>query len=79
MSLIFTETRNRTLFWGGDTFAPKLKIKVKDGSEVPVQQFLQGAFLDMIEVLVRALGDLDAVMGFEVNNHVFISCGEITE
>jgi hypothetical protein len=66
MFRILTETMNRTLFWGGDTFAPKLKIKVKDGSEVPVQQFLQDAFLGMFEALVRAVGDLDGVLGFEV-------------
>ena len=55
----------RTCFWAGDAFAPKLKIKVGD-REVPVQRFLQDAFLDMFEVLARALGDLEGVIGFEV-------------
>ncbi|GLB39596.1 putative glycoside hydrolase family 5 [Lyophyllum shimeji] len=29
-----------TLFWAGDTFAPKLLVKDKDGKSVPIQQFL---------------------------------------
>ncbi|KII91594.1 glycoside hydrolase family 5 protein [Plicaturopsis crispa FD-325 SS-3] len=57
-----------TCFWAGDTFAPKLKIKTRDGQEVPVQQFLQGAFLDMFEVLARTVGPLEGVLGFEVMN-----------
>ncbi|KIY42944.1 glycoside hydrolase family 5 protein [Fistulina hepatica ATCC 64428] len=52
-----------TCFWAGDTFAPKLLI---DG--VPVQTYLQNAFLNMFETLVKAVGDLDAVMGFEMMN-----------
>ncbi|KAJ7672413.1 glycoside hydrolase [Mycena polygramma] len=57
-----------TLFWAGDTFAPKLLIKDRHGNEVPVQQFLQNAFLDSWEVLVKAVGDLDGVLGFEMMN-----------
>ena len=49
-------------------FAPKLKVKGKDGEDVPVQEFLQGAFLDMWEVVARALGDLEGVLGFEVSD-----------
>jgi hypothetical protein len=56
----------RTCFWAGDTFAPKLLVKDRDGSDVPVQQFLQNAFLNMWEMLAKAVGDLDAVLGFEV-------------
>jgi hypothetical protein len=52
----------RTCFWAGDTFSPKLRVR--DG--VPIQRFLQDAFLDMWEVVVRAVGDLDSVLGFEV-------------
>ncbi len=55
-----------TCFWAGDAFAPKLKLKNRHGEEVPVQEFLQGAFLDMFENIVRAVGDLEAVIGFEV-------------
>jgi hypothetical protein len=53
---------SRTCFWAGDTFAPKLRVL--DG--VPIQHFLQDAFLDMWETVVRAVGDLDGVLGFEV-------------
>ena len=52
----------RTCFWAGDTFTPKLRVR--DG--VPIQHFLQDAFLDMWETVVRAVGDLDGVLGFEV-------------
>jgi hypothetical protein len=34
---------------------------------MPIQQFLQNSFLDMFEVLARAVGDLDGVLGFEVS------------
>jgi hypothetical protein len=37
---------------------------VLDG--VPIQHFLQDAFLDMWETVVRAVGDLDSVLGFAV-------------
>jgi hypothetical protein len=66
---------DRTCFWGGDAFAPKLKIKTPQG-EVPVQQYLQDDFLNMYEVVVRAIGDLDGVLGFEVclNNQLARVC-----
>jgi hypothetical protein len=53
---------HRTCFWAGDTFAPKLRVR----DHVPIQRFLQDAFLDMWETVVRAIGDLDSVIGFEV-------------
>ncbi|KAJ7700479.1 glycoside hydrolase [Mycena rosella] len=56
-----------TCFWAGDTFAPKLLIK-RNGVDVPVQQFLQNAFLDMSAELAKAVGDLPAVLGFEMMN-----------
>ncbi|KAF8183088.1 glycoside hydrolase [Mycena galopus ATCC 62051] len=56
-----------TLFWAGDTFAPKLCI-AHNNNEVPVQQFLQNAFLGMWATLVRAVGDLEGVIGFEMMN-----------
>ena len=58
---------HRTLFWGGDTFAPKLLVKDSGGSDVSIQQFLQNAFLNMFELLAQAVGDLDGVLGFEVS------------
>ncbi|KAG6908993.1 hypothetical protein DXG01_002482 [Tephrocybe rancida] len=49
-----------TLFWAGDTFAPKVKVKDQNGELVPIQQFLQNAYLAMSELLVRTVGDLKA-------------------
>ncbi|KAJ6588126.1 glycoside hydrolase family 5 protein [Mycena capillaripes] len=57
-----------TCFWAGDTFAPKLLVKDRDGNDVPIQQFLQKAYLDVWERIVKAVGDLDAVLGFEMMN-----------
>ena len=62
--------RQRTCFWAGDTFAPKLRVKSKDSKEMSVQQFLQNAFLDMWETVARTVGDLDGVIGFEVRECV---------
>lgn len=56
----------RTCFWAGDTFAPKLKVKNAKGEEVSIQTLLQSAFLSAWEVLAKAVGDLDGVIGFEV-------------
>ena len=47
-------------------FASKLKLKAQDGRELSVQQFLQETFLNMWEVVAKTLGDLEAVIGFEV-------------
>ena len=59
-----------TLFWAGDTFAPKLQIqrKTKSGVEesVGIQRFLQDAYLDMWQVLAEHVGHLPGVLGFEV-------------
>lgn len=56
----------RTCFWAGDTFAPKLLVKDHKNQSVPIQQYLQNAFLDMFEVLVKSVSDLKGVIGFEV-------------
>lgn len=55
-------------FWAGDTFTPRLKVKgeVGDGEDVPVQKFLQETFLGAWEVLAKTVGDLEAVIGFQV-------------
>lgn len=53
-----------TVFWGGEVFAPKLKIGGERG--VNVQVFLQDAFLNAWEALVDAVADVEAVVGFEV-------------
>ncbi|KAI0783200.1 glycoside hydrolase family 5 protein [Abortiporus biennis] len=57
-----------TCFWAGDTFAPKLKVKNEQGVEVSIQTFLQTAFLNMFEQVAKAVGDLPAVIGFEMMN-----------
>ncbi|KAF8587786.1 glycoside hydrolase family 5 protein [Ramaria rubella] len=58
-----------TCFWAGDTFASKLKVPNPKGSgEVGVQTMLQEAFLDAWEALVRAVADLEGVVGFEMMN-----------
>ncbi|KAK1234221.1 hypothetical protein PQX77_002572 [Marasmius sp. AFHP31] len=57
-----------TLFWAGDTFAPKLAVKDNHGKDVTAQQFLQNAFIDMFEQVVKAVGDLEGVLGFEMMN-----------
>lgn len=53
-----------TLFWGGETFAPTLKVGPKG---INIQSYLQDAFLGAYDQLVQAVGDLDTVMGFEVS------------
>ncbi|KAF9477640.1 glycoside hydrolase [Pholiota conissans] len=57
-----------TLFWAGDIFAPKLRVKNRHNQEVPIQQFLQRAFFDMWEQVVQAVGDLEGVLGFQMMN-----------
>lgn len=59
-----------TCFWGGDIFAPKLKVKSSDGQYVSIQTFLQSAFMRMWEVVVKSVGDLDGVLGFEVRTAI---------
>lgn len=56
-----------TCFWAGDIFAPKLLVKNKHNQEVPIQQFLQNAFLDMWDMVVRTVGDLEGVLGIQVS------------
>ncbi|KAG6810021.1 hypothetical protein H0H92_013656, partial [Tricholoma furcatifolium] len=56
-----------TLFWAGETFAPKVKVN-SNGDQVSIQHFLQDAFLAMSEILVQKVGDLDGVLGFEMFN-----------
>ena len=56
-----------TCFWGGDTYAPKLKIPTPNGELKSAQQYLQDAFLDMYTVVVQKLGDLEGIIGFEVS------------
>lgn len=48
-----------------------LSIEDAQGIQQPVQQFLQGAFLDMFEVLAKTVGDLEGVIGLQVMHHLF--------
>ncbi|KAJ7590950.1 cytoplasmic protein [Mycena floridula] len=57
-----------TLFWGGDVFAPLLRVKDNKGQMVSIQKFLQDSFLNMFERLVSSVGHLEAVIGFEPFN-----------
>lgn len=43
----------------------------EEGGTVSIQKFLQDAYLAMSEAVVKAVGDLDAVLGFEVCRKVF--------
>ena len=64
-----------TCFWAGDILAPKLLVKNQHNQEVPIQQFLQTAFLDMWDMVVRAVGDLDGVIGVQVCFFGIVSFG----
>ncbi|KAI5480839.1 glycoside hydrolase family 5 protein [Pseudohyphozyma bogoriensis] len=69
-----------TVFWAGDTFAPKTKVKrsefkggFRDGEttteeEVGLQEFLQTCMIEAFGALADKVKDLEAVMGFEVIN-----------
>ncbi|KAM0787111.1 hypothetical protein ACM66B_006366 [Microbotryomycetes sp. NB124-2] len=69
-----------TLFWAGDTFAPKRKVKRslhkgKWGQEVSgeeqlvgLQEFLQQSMIGAFAALATKLRDCEAVIGFEVMN-----------
>lgn len=52
-----------TLFFAGDTFAPKHKYQGQS-----IQQFLSQHFIDAYAHLASRLADLEAVIGFEVMN-----------
>ncbi|KAG0315162.1 hypothetical protein BG000_005276 [Podila horticola] len=52
-----------TLFWAGDTFAPKKMYQSE-----PIQQFLQNRYLECYMHLAKRLSHLDAIVGFEVMN-----------
>ena len=51
-------------------------MKNQYNQQVPIQQFLQTAFLDMWDMVMRAVGDLKSVIGVEVSlffgGHCFV-------
>lgn len=52
-----------TLFFAGDTFAPKIKYQGKT-----IQQFLNDSYVDAYQHLAKRLVDLDAILAFEFMN-----------
>ncbi|QRV86919.1 Cellulase (glycosyl hydrolase family 5 protein) [Ceratobasidium sp. AG-Ba] len=57
-----------TLFWAGRTYAPKLLVPSSSSQNVNIQDFLQDCFLNAFDELVKATGDLEGVIGFEMMN-----------
>ncbi|PWN49059.1 glycoside hydrolase family 5 protein [Violaceomyces palustris] len=62
-----------TLFWAGETFAPKLRCRRRlnpqgEVEEVSIQEFLQGAYLEAFGRLSQVLAPLQACVGFEFMN-----------
>lgn len=64
-----------TFFWGGETFAPSLKVGPKG---INIQTYLQDAFLGMWGKVLDAVCDLDTVLGFEVGRTVAALALELT-
>ncbi|KAG8959135.1 hypothetical protein FRC05_008056, partial [Tulasnella sp. 425] len=56
-----------TLFWAGETFAPKVLVD-RNGEKVNVQTFLQDAFLDCYDRLVTGLKGVEGIVGFKILN-----------
>ena len=63
-----------TLFWAGDTFAPKRKVPVAavpaflaQQEELSLQKVLQGCMIEAFGVLADRLANKEAVLGFEVS------------
>ncbi len=52
-----------TLFFAGNDFAPKTKV---DG--IPIQDYLQGHYLNAMKMVAKKLRSLDCVMGFDTLN-----------
>ncbi|KAG8923855.1 hypothetical protein FRC02_010851 [Tulasnella sp. 418] len=56
-----------TCFWGGEVFTPKLMVD-RNGEKVNVQTYLQDAYMDCFDYLLKNLADLEGIMGFEIMN-----------
>lgn len=66
-----------TLFFGGNTFAPHLKV---DG--VPVQEFLQGHYIGAVRQVVERLKEFSHVLGYDTLNEPsqgFIGCADANQ
>lgn len=65
-----------TLFFGGNTFAPRTKIE-----GIPAQDFLQDHYIASIKKIAERLADLPNVIGFDTLNepsHGFIGVKDLT-
>jgi len=48
-------------------------VKDEHNQEVPIQQYLQNAFLKTWEMIVQVVGNLEGVLGFQVCHILFLS------
>lgn len=63
----FIYDAHSTLFWAGKTYTPKLRVpSLSSEGDVNIQDFLQDCFLNAFDQLVRAVGECEGVIGFEV-------------
>ena len=73
-----------TIFWAGETFAPKRKVKralfkgglgdSSTGGEVGVQEFLQTSMIEAFGALADRVRGCEAVVGFEVRSPLASIC-----
>jgi len=56
-----------TIFWAGEVFAPSLVRKDGSKGDVNVGIWLRERYIDMWSVIVKRLGGLEAVCGFQVS------------
>ncbi len=57
-----------TLFFAGDTYAPGINAQYPNGTEVSIQTYLQGYYLDFIDVVASTVKDKWNVLGFNSMN-----------
>lgn len=65
-----------TLFFGGNDFAPKIKI-----DDEPIQDYLQRHYIEAVRQVVLRLKDLPNVIGYDTLNEPltgYIGCSELT-
>ena len=69
-----------TVFWGGEVFTPKLTARVEretGSANMNVGAYLRERYLKAWEVLVKAVGDLEVIVGFEVRLSLFSALLEL--
>jgi hypothetical protein len=68
-----------TLFFGGNDYAPGITAL---NTTIPIQEFLQGHYLDFIDIVARTVKDCPNVLGFGTMNEPsngFIGVKDLTE